>query len=180
MTRVSVRFLGVVALQFLILTAVIGYNQFTTWTGETVRLRVEPVDPRDPFRGHYVNVQYAISVLDLRRIAGDEAFFFQGDDIYVELAPDADGLWQAVDAHHERRDVAGGHVLIRGEVRSLDFPAPAHVTYGIEQVFISEGGGPLIEEASRTPGRTVAVEVKVDRYGRPVARRVLVDGRPVR
>ncbi len=180
MNRISAGFLGAVALQFLILTAVIGYNQFTVWTGETVRLNVEPIDPRDPFRGDYVTLQYSISRLDLRRIAGNEAFFFDDDRIYVELAPGADGVWQAVHAHHERRDVPHGHVLIRGTVTDSEPQGPSRVRYGIEEVFIPEGSGPAIEEASRTEGRLVTVEVSVDRYGRAIARRVLVDGRPVR
>jgi uncharacterized membrane-anchored protein len=42
----------------------IGYRHYWIETGEKIMLRVEPVDPRDLFRGDYVSLSYEISSLD--------------------------------------------------------------------------------------------------------------------
>jgi uncharacterized membrane-anchored protein len=49
------------------------------------------------------------------------------------------------------------------------------VTYGLESYFVPEGKGRLIERSERP----VVVEVSVDRDGRAVIRRLLVDGQAV-
>ena len=179
MDRLTFRFLGVVALQFLILFGMIGYKQYTVATGETVRLKVQPVDPRSLFRGDYVRLSYDISRLDLDRLASGE-YFGPRDTVYVELAPGDDGYWHAVAAYRKRRAVEGGHILLKGQTESGRFFGPGQpgttvaVDYGIEEVFVPEGSGRAVETSQAELG----LEVKVDRFGNAVPRRILVDGEP--
>jgi uncharacterized membrane-anchored protein len=174
MNRRSINFLVVVGLQFAILLSVIGFKQYTVWTGETVLLKVQPLDPRSLFHGDYVHLNYTISTLDPRAIGGG-AYFYGSDTIWVELAPGEGGYWQAVGVYRDRRDVLEGHILLKGKVEEQSFrDQQIRVKYGIEDVFVPEGSGRAVERAQATLG----VEVKVDRFGNAVPRRILLDGQP--
>jgi uncharacterized membrane-anchored protein len=167
------KLIAIVALQFLILLSVIGFKQYTIWTGETVVLKTTPIDPRDLLRGDYVSVSYEISTIDLNKVPGHD-----GGTIYVELQRGDDGYWHAVAVHGRREHSFDGTVLLRGDVEGFFGPASTgviRVHYGIEQVFVPEGSG-----GDLPTGRdhTIAVEVKVDRFGNAVPRRFLVDGQP--
>jgi uncharacterized membrane-anchored protein len=164
----------VVAIQFLILLAIIGFKQYTIWTGETVLLKTTPVDPRDLLRGDEVQLQYDISTIDLDRVAGDDQY---GGAVYVELQRGDDGYWTAVALHGRREHSFDGTVLIRGDAAYYGPGGGSRliVTYGIEQVFVPEGSGATLPSGR---GHTVAVEVKVDRFGDAVPRRFFVDGQP--
>ncbi len=169
------KLLAIVALQFLILLSVIGFKQYTIWTSETVVLKTTPIDPRDLLRGDFVSVSYEISTIDLDKVAGDDQY---GGQIYVELQRGDDGYWHAVAVHGPREHSFDGTVLLRGYVEGTFAPASTgtiRVHYGIEQVFVPEGSG-----GDLPAGRdhTVAVEMKVDRFGNAVPRRFLVDGQP--
>lgn len=164
----------VVAVQFLILISIIGFKQYTIWTGETVLLKTIPVDPRDLLRGDYVQLRYDISTIDLTQIAGDDPY---GGTVYVELRQDEGGYWSPVALHGDREQSFDGTVLIKGDIaRSYSGNGRRiSVTYGIEQVFVPEASG---RELPSGRSHTVAVEVKVDRFGNAVPRRFIVDGQP--
>lgn len=165
------RILIVAGIQFLILFSIIGFKQYTVWTGESVLLRTAPVDPRDLLRGDFIRVRYEISTLDPRALAGDP---YPYDEVYVELREGSDQYWQAVAIHEERERSFDDTVLIKGEVVSTS-PSALDIEYGIEQVFIPAGSG---DQLPSGPDHIVAVEVKVDRFGNAVPRRFFVDGEP--
>lgn len=176
MNRLSFRFLAVAGFQFLILFGVIGFKQYTLAAGETVLLEVQPVDPRSLFQGDYVRLSYDISTLDTSTLAGDD-YFGPRATVYVELAPADDGYWHAVAVFDERRAVPDGHVLIKGKTQDGRFgfsDRRVRVEYGIEEVFVPEGSGRAVE----TTRTGLGLEVKVDRFGNAVPRRVLLDGEP--
>lgn len=174
MNRMKAGFFAAVALQFALLSGVIAFKQYTVWTGATVVLKVVPLDPRDPFRGDYVQLRFAISRLDPAGLSGDDVLGF--GQIWVELAPDSDGIWQPVALWRRRPRLSGGHAAIKGSITSLPYRENRllEVEYGIEDVFVPEGAGRAIETATGA----VTLETKVDRFGRAVARRILIDGRP--
>jgi uncharacterized membrane-anchored protein len=174
MTNLSYRFLGVVGLQFLLLFGVIGYKQYTVATGETVVLKVVPVDPRSLFRGDYVRLSYDISTIDPARLGGAD-YLTAGETVFVELAPGDGGYWSAVAVYQDRRSVEDGHVLIKGKATTSRFGSDrtVRVEYGVEEVFVPEGSGRAIE----TSREQVGVEVKVDRFGNAVARKIVIEGR---
>jgi uncharacterized membrane-anchored protein len=182
LSRPLPKLIALVALQFLILGSIIGFKQYTVWTGETVLLRTQPVDPHDLVRGDHATVSYEISRLDSRDLAGDE---YPSDDVYVELREASDGYWDAVAIHDDRKRSFDGTVLIKGTLKYAGyFPGAAvrdysiyEVEYGIEQVFIPEGSASQIPDT--TDDTVVAVEVKVDRFGNAVPRRFIVDGEPL-
>jgi uncharacterized membrane-anchored protein len=160
-----------------VLLSVIGFKQYTIWTGESVLLRTVPVDPRDLLRGDFVTVRYEISTLELREIAGDDDVYGR---VYVELGEGADGYWTAVAVHNDRERSFDDTVLIKGDVRNWNVspsgrPTTIEVDYGIEEIFIPEGSGSQLPIGA---DHVVAVQAKVDRWGNAIAREFFVDGEP--
>lgn len=166
------KLLIVVAVQFLVLTSILAFKQYTVLTGTTVLLKTAPVDPSDLVRGDFVAVRYEISTVD-RDLVVDEYKYPTGQ-VYVELQRGGDGNWRAVAVHTERKRSYNGTVLIKGDVEGTRYDTLT-IRYGIEQVFVPEGSGAALPSGS---GHTVAVEVKVDRFGNAVPRRFFVDGQP--
>lgn len=175
----------VVALQTLALAGMVGMKQYTLSTGVPIVLRTEPIDPRSLFSGDYVRLNYAISQLDIDRLAGDDAFE-RGDTVYV-LVRQGKECWEPVSLHGRRPDAPAGQIAIKGRVEHLNdfrWEGPGRpsvpgktitVTYGIENYFVPEGEGRDLERPK--PGETVAIRVVVDKYGNPGIKAVLVNGK---
>ena len=175
MNRHATRFLAVVGLQFLLLFSVVGFKQYVIASGMTVLLKVQPVDPRSLFQGDYVHLRYDISNFRSGQLAGDDVYSL-GSSAYVELARGDDGYWRGVAIYRGSHHVPAGHVLIKGKVEDRSFAPNSSYgfTYGIEDVFVPEGSGRAVETARGDIG----VEVKVDRFGNAVARRIIIGGQP--
>ena len=124
--------------------------------GDEIRLRVEPVDPIDPFRGAYVTLGYP----DLRR---DDSESSEGGlgamddggkgDVFVTLKKEGD-VWVATDWTRERP--ASGRYL-RCDDHSWQLRC------GIESYFLPQDEAAQVQE-DVTDGKLVAV-VKVDSRG---------------
>jgi uncharacterized membrane-anchored protein len=56
--------------------------------GTEFKFETAPIDPNDPFRGKYVNLQYKNKVIEIQ----NEADWLNGEDIYVILAKDNNGF----------------------------------------------------------------------------------------
>jgi uncharacterized membrane-anchored protein len=122
-------------------------------TGDEYRLRVAPVDPIDPFRGAYVDLDYP----DLR--PGDE---FEANDLgdpdeggtlYITLVEDGD-VWKAGEYTRER---PSGTPYLTCDDR--DF----RIRCGIESLFLPQDDAAAMQE-DVAGGKMVAI-VKVDGRG---------------
>jgi uncharacterized membrane-anchored protein len=107
------KFLTIVLLQALLLVGMIGYRQLWLSSGEKILLGTVPVDPRDVFRGDYVNLNYEISNLDPDALSAGEKFR-ANEVIYVVLEKEADGTFRAV---RVAKSPPSGKKYIRGRVR---------------------------------------------------------------
>jgi uncharacterized membrane-anchored protein len=154
-------FAAVVVLQIGLLLAIIVPKERTLATGEEVVLQTVPVDPRDLFRGDYVNLRYTISTVL------SYTDFAVGDRVYVSLTQRGD-IWDGQSA----LDSAPDGLYIKGRVTSAG-QRRVEVEYGIESYFVPEGTGHIIERA-----RDVKVRVAIDSSGNAVIKGLLVDGRP--
>jgi uncharacterized membrane-anchored protein len=150
-----------VVFQLLVLAAMMVQPLMTLATGDTILLRVAPVDPRDLFRGDYVILSYDISqptrdgsaaTLGTRENLSPLA----GKTIYTRLAPDADGKHWHADGYQLEPPTDGK--FIRGTVANF-----GNVTYGIEQYFVQEGQGLEYEQAVNE--RKLSAEIVLDRHG---------------
>jgi hypothetical protein len=168
----ALRKLGVVfAVQALLLLAVVGFKQYATWTADTVVLALRTDEPAAIAGRDSPPVEYKISTLRPSGLAGDG---YPSEETYVELREGADGQWDAVAISWQREHVYDSSVLIKGTVDIShamrdSFP----IDYDIEDVYVPDS------EAARLPsgsGHSIAVEVKVDRFGNATPQHFLIDG----
>ena len=157
-------------------------------SGTEVRLKTVPVDPRDLFRGDYVVLAYPISTVDGG--PGGDRSFRRGDQVYVTLAPDADGFARATGVARTRPAVSGTGAVIAGRVLSTGACAlndageadcasgsrRLRVAYGLESYFVPQGEGRAIETTARSRIEVVAA---VSAGGEAAIKRLLIDGKLV-
>lgn len=153
--------------------------------GKEVTLQTRPVDPRDFLRGDYVVLSYDISRLKAGALL-DQPASSRNPNVFVKLAPNRDGLYEAVSVHTAPVAVASSEVLIQGRVRygascgdstARVFCKELQVRYNLESYFVPEGEGKKLEDA-RNAGK-VTVVAAVTPSGRAAIKRLLLDGQPV-
>jgi uncharacterized membrane-anchored protein len=137
---------ALVAALVLVPLALIAWNEYRLSSGERIVLRVQPVDPDDPFRGEYVDLSYPIARLNTGRAE-------RGTTVYVPLRRRG-RAWTGDGLVREKPDEG---TFIRGRVSS------SGIRYGIETFFVEEGEAPRYERAMAR-GRLLA-EVVIDDDG---------------
>lgn len=171
-------FVSFVALQVLILLAIL-VIKFTILTqGTAVFLQIVPVDPRDPFRGDYASFNYTISRIDSYMLRDKVK---AGDTVYVSLRES--GKYSYATAASLKKPTNGG-IFIRGTVISgSSFQPPASYTqapiivkYGIEDFFIPEGTGTNL---GRSRVDNYYSEVAIDDNGNAVLKKVYKNDIPL-
>ena len=149
---------GLLAVAQLGLTALAVTPQLSArTTGDTYRMRVEPLDPVDPFRGRYVTLRYPdLQVGDPEEVGAGHSIGVHDDNregpLYLRLAED-DGLW-GVDGVTRTRPGSGDFIACDDtgwEIRC-----------GIESLFVNENRAPRIEEELADGA---VVEVRIDARG---------------
>lgn len=151
--------------------------------GTEVKLQTRPVDPRDIFRGDYVRLGYDISQLAAGSLK-DQPAGARNPIVFVTLAPNSDGIYQAVSVHAEPVAVKSPEVLIRGRVvygatcgpKDRLFCDKLQIRYNIESYFVPEGEGRKLEQLRDQ--RKLIVVAAVTPSGRAAIKRLLVDGEP--
>jgi len=166
------KFILLISVPTVVILAFLGLNFRTTIFGDEIVLEVVPVDPRDLFRGDYVNLRYDISTINLDETPHDFGFS-QGEPIYGTLSQKGE-LWTMDSVSHERPRTGEGQACMKGRVtHSVD--DNISVEWGIESYFLAEGRGGPIE---RQRGENMSVVVAVDSSCNPVLRKLLIDGVP--
>jgi uncharacterized membrane-anchored protein len=108
----SFKFAGAIALQLIILAALMFFKLIILAGGTEVALRIAPVDPRDPLRGDYVVLNYDISTAN--RFNNNETFL-PGEEVYVPLY-ESGKYWSA--GGIMKKAPEGGVVFIKGRIVS--------------------------------------------------------------
>jgi uncharacterized membrane-anchored protein len=161
-----------VAGQLLILVAMIGLRAIPLVTGQTVLVRVQPVDPRDLFRGDYVTLSYDFSRTPREGIEGLSAEEresyrkMEGRTVYVPLVPDS------VPGHMRAEKVtvikpAAGPFL-KGQMGRY-----GALQFGIEAYYVQEGTGRGYEQAIRD--RKLTAELAVTSGGQAALRGLRIE-----
>jgi uncharacterized membrane-anchored protein len=185
-----------------ILGGMIVVHAWPLWTGQTVLLRVAPVDPLDRFRGEYVQLTTPASNLLVGpiEVQGDRAIRVTVDEpwwaslpadprsranalnrrvIYVQLEARGDrGEWLPVSISDAP---IAGRPNLRGRVRSAvddNGSTRLSVDYGLDRYFVQVGKGKSIELALSS-GHVLHIEAAVASNGHARIRRLLVDGAAV-
>ena len=168
-------FLATAAFQLLVLFGMIASKAIPYRTGDTVLLRVVPVDPRDLLRGDYVILGYEISRVPVMGIAGlprhrmtpANVSEWRGRTVYVELEPEADDL-------HYRGGIVStslpmpGTRFIQGTLAD-----PSRIEFGIESYFVQEGKGKEYEKAIRD--HRLSAEVALTSSGQAALRGLRIE-----
>ena len=158
--------LGAVLLQVGILVAMITGNTVPYIGGQTVLLRVVPVDPRDLMRGDYVTLSYDISRMSPAAMGGETTGNASNRKVYVSLEPEADG-------RHFKGSVAS---FTRPATRPYIQGTAAgwgRINFGIESYYVQEGQGHDYEKAVRE--RRLCAEVVLGHDGMPTLRGLVVE-----
>jgi uncharacterized membrane-anchored protein len=178
----AVLFGAAVVLQCALLILMVADRVRILREGREVTLQTQPVDPRDLLRGDYVVLGYDISQLPAGALAGQPTAE-RNPVVFVKLAPDANGLYQAASVHAEPVTVTAPEVLIRGRIThscgstSRTFCDKLQIRYGLESYFLPEGEGKSLEQARNQQKLRVVAAVLPS--GRAAIKRLLLDGQPV-
>ncbi len=157
-----------VTFQVLVLVGMIVLHLTPHLTGDTVLLRVVPVDPHDLFRGDYVILNYEFSSIPAAGIPGlplDDSDR-QGRTVYVSLVPEPDGLHYRAGQYSLTPPASGKY--LRGTVCRWD-----RLEFGIESYFVQEGTGRKYEDAIRS--RRLCAEVAVAANGQAALKRLRIE-----
>jgi uncharacterized membrane-anchored protein len=161
-----------VAAQLVILVGMIALRAMPLVTGQTVLVRVVPVDPRDLFRGDYVILSYEFSRVPAEAVEGlssaerGKRSKWEGRTVYVPLVPDSNRVhWRA-----EKVTVVkpAASLFLKGQMRSH-----GSVEFGIEAYYLQEGTGRVYEQAIRD--RKLSAELAVTSSGQAALRALRIE-----
>jgi len=179
-----VLFAAAALVQVALIALMVGDRAGILREGTEVTLQTSPVDPRDFLRGDYVALNYAISSLPAGALKNQPSSG-SGTQVFVKLAPNAEGFHEAVSVHAEPVAVTPPERLIRGSIvggatcgsTHRAFCERLNIKYGIERYFVPQGEGLEIERARNQS--KVSIVAAVTPAGRAAIKRLLIDGKPV-
>jgi len=158
-----VALLGVMVLQLLLLVGMLAKASLPLWTGQEIRVRTVPVDPRSLFRGNYARLSY-----DFSRIPKDtlpEDALRRNEVVYVTLQRADDNTWQYQSVS---LDKPGSGVFIRGRLQNRG--QRFDVRYGIEAWFAEKEQALKLEHDLRDGGVAVLM---IDSSGKAALKEIL-------
>jgi uncharacterized membrane-anchored protein len=151
-----------VVAQLVILVAMIALRAIPLITGKTVLVRVQPVDPRDLFRGDYVILSYEFSrvapqdIVGLSKADSWKRSKYEGRTVYVPLVRDTDGVHWRAEKATVVKPVSGP--FLKGQMQRY-----GSIQFGIESYYVQEGTGRTYEHAIRD--RKLSAELAVTSGG---------------
>ncbi|MFH1860881.1 MAG: GDYXXLXY domain-containing protein [bacterium] len=163
----------VISLQILLLLSMIIKKEMSIRQGVKIIVRTVAVDPRDLFRGDYINLNYEFSRIDLNKIEHDKANFHKGQKVFVRLSKTGED-WQAVQVSlNPIKNICPNEVLIKGSIEQYPSTDSINVVYGIESYFVPEGEGKYIEK--KIFEKMVSVELSIDKQGDASVCKIFID-----
>ena len=161
------------AAQLVILVGMIALRAIPLVTGQTVLVRVQPVDPRDLFRVDYVILSYDFSRVQQEQIEGlskDERGSswkkLEGRTVYVPLVPDTNGVHLRAGKATVAKPATG--LFLKGHMERY-----GSLKFGIEAYYVQEGTGLRYEQAIRD--RQLTAELAVTSGGQAALRSLRIE-----
>ncbi len=158
-------------------------------TGREITMQVQPVDPRDLFRGDYVMLGYGLSPVIMSELSNGAPLtgIEQGHPVFVTIHAAADNTWTVnkLSAAYpatvppgdavlkglvQYRSDRGENVLPAAKPGDIQFT----VKYGIESFFVPEGSGKDIQDNVRDHKTQAVIAVAAD--GTAAIKALIIDG----
>jgi uncharacterized membrane-anchored protein len=169
------------AFQLALLAAMTAIHAAPLIVGETILLKVEPIDPRDLFRGDYVTLSYVINRVPEDGIIGIANSRDQSGRYYTRKEPEERTVYVALEKDKEgnfwhgtwasvHRPTSGKY--IRGVYRKLSY-GDGRIYFGIEAFYVPEGTGRKYEDAARR--RQLMAEIAVAPWGQAKLRGLRIE-----
>lgn len=153
----------VAALQVFVLIAMAAKREYVHAYGQQIYLRSAPIDPRDPFRGDFVRLNYAMSEVTVEDMHGGlaEHKSKRGRVVYAALKADGNGL-HSLDYVSDKAPQRGVYLKGRTDSRRFGAADRIRINYGIEQYFVQQGKGLEMEKKLGTrSGLQVPIEMQL-------------------
>lgn len=115
------------------------------WFGTEIKVKTEPVDPRDLLYGDYVRLSYDISRIPAGLWKGEGDLPKRGTAVYVVLSPEPSGMMRPEAVYDKKPDAAEGQVVLKGR-SAYSWEQEISVEYGVERYYVPEGTGKELEE----------------------------------
>ncbi|HRK75537.1 MAG TPA: GDYXXLXY domain-containing protein, partial [Rhodothermales bacterium] len=160
-------FLGMIALQVLILALVPARTLVTRAVGEEVSLPLAPIDPYDMWSGYYVILNYDISRPDLTQ--WDKLNFENGQTVWAVVKRDSVGTFRLSRFAKEKQES-----LTSNERQFTGTYRDGSIRYGIEAYFIPEARRFEIEKEVQKKREQTRMIVAVTPDGRAAVKRMVI------
>lgn len=148
-TQVFIGLILIICFQFLVLVFEYVGATYPLWTGQEIKLKTVPIDPRSLFRGNYARLNYGISQIN----SGDVNTLKlprNGEVVYIKLKKGEDGT-SYYDGVSLEQPADG--LFIRGRVKNpyLSTSTTTYpVNYGIEAFFAPKEKALALEKDLRS------------------------------
>lgn len=134
-------FLFVVLAQLFVPAKMIWDQNTILSHGEVYKLRTQPVDPTDPFRGKYITLRYDINSVQVKG-----TFWQRNDDVFVSLQRDSLGYAFIEKVSKETPKSLDG-ILKAKAVYFNKYNSELHLDFGCDRFYMEESKAPKAEEA---------------------------------
>jgi uncharacterized membrane-anchored protein len=113
-----------------ILAGMVGQRIALLENGRQITVKIEPIDPRDLFRGDFVILSYAMSLIRTDVVNGDDEFE-EGERLFAVLAPSNED-WKVQSIHRSlaqaQAALTGREIVLRGRINNLWEHTPSRPT----------------------------------------------------
>lgn len=160
--------------QFCVLVGMVGVSAMPLWTGEEIRVKTVPVDPRSLFRGNYARLNYTFSNFETAKRDPEPAK--KGGIVYVLLKRASSGdLYEYADWSLEKPQEG---IFIRGRVARYwcSTKCKMRLKFGIEAYFAPKEKALALERGLRVASTDGGVAVlKISKGGKARLKEVLIE-----
>jgi uncharacterized membrane-anchored protein len=164
----SLLFYSFITLQVLVLSFIAFSYYATEWYGEEVKLKTEPIDPRDLLYGDYVILNYDISRVNISEVTLNLAEledFYGKRPVYVVLNNIDYG--KVVSIHDEKPHINSNQIILKARMHywgKLD--REIRLEYGFERYYSDSETALFLEESF---GKFDVI-IKVSPWGQKISR----------
>lgn len=167
-----------VCIQWIVPMQMVRDSRSTLTSGTEYKFRLAPVDPEDPFRGKYLDLDFDIS----RVKVATPPYWSPGDKVYVILDEDPDGFARVNRLSGEAPEP--GVDFIESRIRSAvgEDSLLVFIEYPLDRYYINEKmAGPIEEFIFENQNDSTRINYAVVRVrsGRALLEEVYIDDVPV-